>query len=263
MHAFLARLYHLPYAARALQLAMSPKWWPPLAAFLVAAVVRVAWPAQAAAGAGVAVVAGWFLLGYPSALFSFASPVGRLPAAALLLLAATLVPRFLPLPVLAAILAWVLRGLPLTGDGLALCVPVWLGLMAALALTRRQQPDLPAVIAASAALTASFFLGRAAIHWSWAAAIPALAGLPLLGLPAAPVLAQAVVTVTAAAIIASDRGRFIPVDAAALTPFLVWWGAPRVQKLIAGRAAALIGLVLAAALAAASAYYAGRLLGAR
>ena len=164
--------------------------------------------------------------------------------------------RWLALPLYAALQAWWLRGAPLTGAGIADTVPVFLGLLAAAAIVRRlaARDTGWTSIAAAAALSASLYFLGGTFHWARAAMVPAFAGLALLGLPLAVApLAQAIVAAAVAAIVASDHGRFIPVDAAAGAPLLVWFLAPgvlprlnRAGPALAGGIAATVGVACAA-----------------
>jgi hypothetical protein len=251
MHELLASIYH-----KSQHLIGMPAWRPPVAAFIVALALRLLGSRNARLAAGLAVLAGWLALTLPGPLWPV-SPVGRLPGLAVLLLAyGFLAPRLgrgaIPLFALAA--AWWLRGVPLEGAQLAGVVPVFLGLFAAMAIVRRlaQRDTGYTGIAAAAALAASIALSGGAMHWARAALVPATAGLALLGLTEAIAPLQlATVLVAAAAVVASDRGRFIPVDAAAAAPLLVWFLAPRLQPrlnqagpALAGALAALCGVAI-------------------
>jgi hypothetical protein len=185
------------------------------------------------------------------------TPLARLPGAAALLLGFTLLApsagrrtAWLALPLYAVLQAWWLRGAPLTGAGIADTVPVFLGLLAASVIVRRlAAPDTGwTSIAAAAALSASLYFLGGSFHWARAAMVPAFAGLTLLGLPLAVVpLAQATLVAAVAAVVASDRGRFIPVDAAAGAPLLVWLLAPRVLPRLNRAGPALAGAIAATA----------------
>jgi len=252
MHDLLVRAYHL-----SLRVLLTKLWRPPVAAFVAGLVGRLLGAPRAAIAACLAMCAGWAALVLPASLGP-AAPLARLAGAALLLLLFTLLaPRagrrtaWLVPPVYAALQGWWLRGAPLDGAGIANCVPVFLGIWAAASVVRRiaARDAGWTTIAASLALAASLELSGGATHWARAALVPASAGVALLGMAlAVPALAQGVVVVAIAAIVASDRGRFVPVDAAALAPLLVWLAAPyllpRLQR---------AGPALAAALAAAAA----------
>jgi hypothetical protein len=179
--------------------------------------------------------------------------LARLPGLAVLLIVYGMAaPRLgrLATPLLAALAAWWLRGAPLGGAAFASIVPVFLGLFAAIPLARRlaARDTGWTGIAAAAALAACIALSGGAMHWARAARVPACAGLALIGIAdAAATLQLATVLVAAATIVASDRGRFIPVDAAALAPLLVWYLAPRLQPRLAQAGPALAGAVAAMA----------------
>jgi len=251
MHALLARVYHL-----SLRILLTPLWRPPVAAIVAGLLLRLLGPARAGMAACLAALAGWLALVLPASLWPGA-PLARLPGAALLLLAFTqLAPRasrrwaWLTLPLYAIVQAWWLRGAPLTGAGIADTVPVFLGLLAAAALARRLAARDTGWTgsAAAAALATSLYYSGGAVHWARAALVPACAALALLGLPLAVApLAQAVVVVAVAAVVASDRGRFIPVDAAAAAPLVVWWLAPRVLPRLNRAGPALAGAIAATA----------------
>ncbi|MEJ0045711.1 MAG: hypothetical protein WDN04_06005 [Rhodospirillales bacterium] len=252
MHAILARVYHL-----SLRILLAPLWRPPVASVATALLLRLLGAPRAGMAACLAVLAGWLALVLPAAPLWPATPLSRLPGAALLLLGFTLVaPRasrrwaWATLPLYALLQSCWLRGAPLTGAGVANTVPVFLGLLAAAALVRRLAARDAGwtSIAAAAGLSVSLYLSGGAAHWARAALVPACAGAALLGLPlsVAP-LAQAVVVVTVAAIVASDRGRFIPVDAAAAAPLLVWWLAPRLLPRLNRAGPALAGALAATA----------------
>lgn len=250
MHALLAHAYHL---------ALNPLWRAPAAALLAGLCARLALRGQPGLGAILAILIGWLVLLYPSLTVLPAKPLDRLPGLALLLGllvwwrmrgAGRGVRALFILPAGSALLAWWMAGAPLRGPGIAACVPVFLGTWAALALTiRLSRGDATgwATLAAASALGAGIDLAGGAAHWARAALIPACASLSLLGLPAATEALALAVTLTAClTILASDRGRFIPVDLAILAPLLVWTLAPRILPRL-NRA----GPALAAAFAAA------------
>jgi hypothetical protein len=227
MHDVLAHAYHL-----GLRILLIPGWRSPVAAFAVALLVRLTLPGSAALGAALALLAGWLALVLPGPIL-LSSPVERFPGLAILLAAYVLAaPRLgrLAIPVCALLAAWWLRGAPLGAAGLASIVPVCLGLFAAMAITRRIAASDTgwATIAASLALALLLPLTGGAMHWARAAVVPACAGIALIGTAdAVAILQLGIVLTAAAAVVASDRGRFIPVDAAALAPLLVWFLAPR------------------------------------
>jgi hypothetical protein len=249
MHEQLARIYHLVR-----RVAVTPVWRAPVAAFGVGLLVRLAAPTRAALGAVIAVATGWLALVLPLNPVTAAAPVARLPGAAILLglymqAGRRPLPGWLALPLYAIATAWWLRGAPLDGPAIANLVPLILGVMAATALGRRiaAKDGGTTTVAAAVALAAALEVSGAAPHWWRAALAPAAAGVALLGLgeSVAP-LAQAIVLVGVAAVAASNRGRFLPVDLAFAAPFLVWWLAPRLLPRL-NRA----GPALAASLAAA------------
>ncbi len=229
MHSLLAHAYHL---------AILPVWRAPAAAFLVALLLRFAGRRACILAPTLAVLAGWIAVQYPSLSILPAKPVDRLPGLAVILLAYLwLAPRagkrtaFLTLPALAVAAAWWIAGAPFTGPGITGCVPVFLGVWAALALTRKLAASDrgPATIGAAAALAAAIFLAGGSPHWARAALVPACAGLALIGLPDAIIpLAFTIMLAACLTILASDRGRFVPVDLAVLAPLLVWVLAPRI-----------------------------------
>jgi len=247
MHALLAHALH---AARfALHAATHPLFRPLIAALLAAAAVRLVRPGQAVLAAGLSVLAGWVAMIFP-ALFAWPpTPLGRLPGAAILLLGAALLERrhkpWLVRLGLAAILSWWLRGAPVSGAGISHCVPVFFGLLAGMALAELlSQPGAGdpgwARVGAASALAGALWVTGASTHWALAALVPAAAALVLTG-DAAPsaLLARAVTAVATAAILASDRGRFVPVDGAAAAPLAAWFFAPRLTRLGPAGASAL------------------------
>ncbi len=220
---------------------VAPLWRAPVVAFAAGLLARLLGPARAGLGAALAVLAGWLALVLPLNPFTAAGPVARLPGAAVLLAvymqagrgqgrARGAVPGWVGLPLYAVAASWWLRGAPLDGPGIANLVPVILGLAGAAVVAGRvaARDAGTTTIAAAAALAAALELSGAAPHWSRAALAPAAAGLGMLGLgEAVAPLAQAIVLVAVAAVAASNRGRFVPVDLAAAAPFLVWVLAPR------------------------------------
>ncbi len=254
MHEQLARIYHL-----ARRILLTPLWRAPIAAFVAGLLVRLLGPRRAALGAVVAVFVGWVALVLPLNPFTEAGPVARLPGAAIMLgvfieagsgpgSGPGRVRGWLALALYATAAAWWLRDAPLNGADVAHLVPVILGLIAAAAIARKLAARDTGVttIAAAGALAAALELSGAAPHWSRAALVPAAAGLSLYGLGGSvEALAQATILVAAAAVAASNRGRFVPADLAAAAPFLVWFLAPRLLPRL-NRA----GPALAASLAA-------------
>jgi len=249
MHDLLAAIYHKSY-----HLIVLPSWRPPVAALVAGLLLRLLGRRRSALAAGLALLAGWLALTLPGPLWP-ADPLARLPGLAILLLGYSLVaPRLgrFALLLFAVACAWWLRGAPLGGAGLASVVPVILGLWAAMAIAVRlgRRDTGWTGMAAAAALAAAIAVSGGAMHWARAALVPAFAGLALLGFDVVAPIQLAVVLVAAAAVVASDRGRFIPVDAAALAPLLVWFLAPRVQPRLNQAGPALAGALSAAAVVA-------------
>ena len=252
MHEQLARIYHLAQRLWAL-----PLWHAPVSAFGAGLLLRLLGPTNAARAAVLAVLAGWLVLVLPANPVTAATPVARLPGAALLLLVFVhtaarpgKMPRWLSLSLYAAATSWWLRGTPLDGPGIANLVPVLLGLLAAAAAARRLAAKDPGTttIAAAFALAAAMAIAHAGPHWPRAALVCAGAGLGLYGLPdiAAP-LAQAIVLVATAAVLASNHGHLVPVDLAAGAPFLVWLLAPRLLPRLNRAGPAMAGALAAIA----------------
>ncbi len=232
MHALLAHAYHL--AQHGLHILLLPLWRPPLATLGVAALGRVCGLTRtrrgAIATAGLAILAGWLLVA-PGWTAWPLPPVARLPGLALILLAGTWTAAGrtasvrLVQPIMAALAAWWLRGAPAGVTAILACLPVFLGLAAALPLARRlaRSDDGRGSAAAALVLAGGAMLAGAAIHWARAALVPAVAALVLLGVTgASAALSGMIVLVAAATLVASDRGRVLPVDIACLAPLLVW-----------------------------------------
>jgi hypothetical protein len=229
MHSILVHIYHL---------ALAPYWRAPVAAFAVALVLRLAMRRAAPFAAALAVFAGWLAVQVSAFSVLPARPVDRLPGlAAILLLYLWLSPRAgrrsatFTLPLLAVAAAWWMGGAPLGGPGVAGCVPIALGVWAALALTRRYASAASgwSIIGGALALAGAITLAHGSPHWARAALVPACAGLALIGVAEATLsLAFATALTAAATVVASNQGRFIPVDVAVLAPLLVWLLAPRV-----------------------------------
>ncbi len=233
MHALLAHAYHL--AQYGLHVLLLPLWRPPLATLAVGALGRVGVLARSRRGAalvaGFAVLAGWMLI-HPAWTAWPPPPVARLPGLALILLAEAWILRAarphagrLLTPATAALAAWWLRGAPSDAGALLDCIPVFLGLAGALPLARRlaRGDDGRGSAAAALLLAVGIMLAGASVHWARAAVVPAVAALVLLGVPeTSAALAGLIVMVAAATIVASDRGRLLPVDAACLAPLLAW-----------------------------------------
>jgi hypothetical protein len=229
LHSLLVHAYHL---------ALAPYWRAPVAAFVVALVLRLALRRSAPAAAALAVMAGWLAVQVSAFSVLPARPVDRLPGlAVILLLYLWLSPRagkrgaVLVLPLLALAAGWWMGGAPLAGPGLAGCVPIVFVVWAALAMVRRIAGSASgwSGIGAALALAGAITLAHGSPHWARAALVPAFAGLALIGVPGAvPPLAFATALTAAATVTASDQGRFIPVDVAVLAPLLVWLLAPRV-----------------------------------
>ncbi len=215
MHSILAHIYYL---------SLLPFWHGPAAAFAVGLILR-----RHGCWAALAVLAGWLAAQYPTLSILPAHPIYRLAGLAALLLAHSWLARG-SLPALAAVASWWIAGAPFDLSGIAACLPIFLGVWTALALVRRlAMADRGwAGVGASFSLAACLFLAGAAPHWARAALVPACAGLALMGVAEAVLpLAFATMLVGCAAAVASDRGRFVPVDLAALAPLLVWFLATR------------------------------------
>ncbi len=233
MHALLAHAYHL--AQYGLHVLLLPLWHPPLAALAVAAIGRIAGLARTQHGAGLtacaAALAGWVFLD-PGWTTWPPPPVARLPGLALILLGGTWLleamrPRAGALIALAtaALAAWWLRGAPTGAATILYCLPVFLGLAAALLLARRlaHGDDGRGSATAALVLAAGMMLTGASAHWARAALVPAAAAIVLLGaVEASAALSGTIVLVAASAIVASDRGRVLLVDVAGLVPLLAW-----------------------------------------
>jgi hypothetical protein len=148
--------------------------------------------------------------------------------------------------------AWWLRGAPLDGSGIVHCMPVFLGLAAALALARRfaRRDGGWGHASAAGALGLSLLVTGAASHWAQASLAPLLVAVVLLNVAGlGRVLPGAIVMLAACTIVASDRGRLIPVDVACLMPLLAWGLTDRLASR-AGRAGPAASAVLAAGLCA-------------
>jgi hypothetical protein len=229
MHSLLVHVYHL---------ALAPDWRAPVAAFAAALLLRLAGRRAAPYAAALAVMVGWLAVQVSAFSVLPARPVDRLPGlAAILLLYLWLSPRggkrgaALTLPLLAVAAGWWMGGAPLGGSGVAGCVPIVLGVWAALTLTRRYAGAASgwSVIGGALALSGAITLAHGSPHWARAALVPACAGLALIGVAQATLpLAFATALTAAATVVASNQGRFIPVDVAVLAPLLVWLLAPRV-----------------------------------
>ena len=169
----------------------SPLIRPWLAALVAGVATRLFMRHLAAAGAGLAILAGWAVLTMPGLLAWPPSALGRLPWAAVLLLAAVLLePGWKIWPVrlgLAAVLAWWLRGTPVDAAGFAACVPVFFGLLAALSLAERMGEPAGgdpgwARAGAGFALAGALWAAGVSSHWVIAALVPAVAALVFVGL---------------------------------------------------------------------------------
>jgi hypothetical protein len=230
MHALLAHFYHL--ALHAYAFAMHPMWRAPVAALAAGLLLRLAGARAAPFAAALTVMAGWLAVQYPGFSVLPALPVDRLPGLALLLLAYGWLgsrtgrgARWLGPPLFSAVCAWWMAGAPSSGEAVAGCVPVFLGVWAALALGGRLAAKDTgwAGIAAALALGGAILLAGGSPHWARAAIVPACAGVALIGVEgAAPVLAMATMLLGCLAVLASDRGRFVPMDLAVLAPLVMW-----------------------------------------
>ena len=108
---------------------------------------------------------------------------------------------------------------------LACCLPVFLGLLAGLALARGLARNDAgwATLAAALALAGSLRVAGASPHWAVAALAPAAAALAFMGaFSAMTALSGLLVCVAGTALVASDRGRLVVVDVACLLPLLAW-----------------------------------------
>ena len=265
MHALAAHGYHL--LLRILHLATLPVSRALAAALAVALAVQVSGARMATLGGAVAVLAGWAALAPPTSGWP-PPPVERLTGLAVIVLGEAALrssvrpPRLLS-PATALLAAWWLRGAPAGGAALLDCLPVFLGLLASFAAARQLTQRVPGwtTLAAVVALAGSLGVTGASPHWAEAALVPAIAALALQGSPAPmPALAEMVVSVAAAALVASDRGRLVPIDVACLLPLLVWTLVPRLAERFA-RFGPVIAGVLAVLLCLSVAWAAARLLG--
>lgn len=274
MHDLLARFYHA--AQRALHLALLPGVGATLLTLAAALAGRLGLSGRGRLVALGAVLAGWLVLSGPLLRDWPLPPVARPAGAAALLIGAALLTRarVLPkprqrkgvrpavvraaprwrLPALCLVLAWWLRGAPIGGNAILGGIPLFLGLWAGVsAMGRLARNDRGWGSAAAAiALAGSLAVSGAAMHWARLALVVAGASLVLVGVPEAPAaLVACLVVVAGAAIVASDRGRFVPADAACLMPLLAIVLAPRLlprRPAVGAALAALlsVGLVWAA-----------------
>jgi hypothetical protein len=199
MHGLLAHAYHL--ALHILAVGLNPVWRPFGVALAVALAGRVAGLARLPQGAGLvaagAVLAGWVVQDWPLLATWPPPPIARLVGLAVLVLVEGRVPEsrgrrggkapIWLLPVFAACAAWWMRGAPMDGAGIVNCMPVFLGLCAALPLARRlaRGDSGWGCVAVASALAGGLLVTGAAPHWARAALVPGLAALALIGLPAA------------------------------------------------------------------------------
>jgi len=264
MHALLAHATQL--ALLPLHEAMLPAWRPLVVALAVAFAVWLAGGAPAMVAA-LAALAGWAAQDF-FLLSVWPPPVtGRLPGLALILALNVALrqrskgaPGWWLLPVTAVFAGWWLRGAPLTGPGLVNCMPAFLGFLAAFPLARRlaQGDQGFASIAAAFALAGGLWVTGAPTIFVRAALVPACAAVALFGQSeAGAALALPIVLAAAATIVATDRGRLTPIDAACLAPLLVWPLSPVLAPRVARSGQAIAGL-LAAALCIGLAYTAER-----
>jgi hypothetical protein len=234
--------YHGPLAALAVALILA----------LAGRMLRVGLLAAVSGGAGV--VAGWYLI--TGRLWAMTPPVsvGALTGLAAVLLLIGLLCTWLgsgrlaklgpPLAALAA--AWFLSGMPrheaaLRASwevGLAVAVAAW---VFAHVLTQRAVEAIP-IAMAGLTLAAALHVAGAPAVWTQLALVPALAGLAMLALPPMPGLVALPVAVDIAALACLavlDLGRlprlgFASADAAALSPLLAVFLAPRLTQRLAG-----------------------------
>ena len=273
MHQLLARAYHLA------QHGLNVTHWPIVQGLVLAALIagagRFAIPSRTRLVAALAVLGGWAAATWPLWQVFHAPPVARLPGAALALVCYAVVaparvysapvrkgaakktkaairppsvaasPKWV-LPALCVAVAWWLRGAPLGGNAILNGMALFLCLLAAWALANRMTrgDEGWAVIAATPTLSGALLVSGASPHWATVALIPLAPAIVLLGVAeAGPVLVGAVAIVAAAAIVASDRGRFVPVDAACLLPLLALLLARRItprRRIVGALAAAAI-----------------------
>ncbi len=226
MHALLAHAYHL--ALHGLDILTRPVFLCGAVSLVVALGGRLAGlarhPRGAALVAGVSVLSGWLLLDPAWASWPL-PPLARLPGLGLIALGALLWRGPRAMIAMSAVAAWWLRGAPWDGPGLLFCLPVFLGIAAALMLTRRAaRADAGwGHAAASMALALSLLPAGAAAHWAQASLPLLLAALALPGVEGVgTILPILTVMLAADALVASDRGLLIPVDVACLTPLLAW-----------------------------------------
>jgi len=233
MHALLVHFYHL--ALLPVHFVMRPIWRPLAAALVITVLARMAGamlsPRGAAMAAGGAILAGWLLQDIAWLGIWPPPPIARLPGLAVIVvidsaLRAGAKGRGWPLLLLSsALAAWWLRGAPLSGAGIVNCMPVLVGLAFAFPLARRLARGDAGWGSAAAALVlaAALQMTGASPHWARAALVPGLVALALIGIQAAGVVLPGMITVAgAAALVASDRGRLVPVDIACVIPLVAW-----------------------------------------
>ncbi len=277
MHPLLARTYHM--AQHGLHVATWPVVQGLFLAAAIAALGRLAAPGRSRLVAALSLLGGWGAATWPLWQAFHAPPVARLPGAAIALACFAIAaparvysaavrrgatkgrkaaihapsvaasPKW-ALPALCVALAWWLRGAPLGGNAILNGMALFLCLLATWAIANRMTKGDEgwAVVAAVLTLSGSLFISGASPHWATVALIPVAPALLLLGLPeAGAVMVGSVVIVAAAAIVASNRGRFVPVDAACLLPLLALLLARRIaprRRMVGALAAALISIGL-------------------
>ena len=238
MHALLAHIYHL--ALLPVHFVMRPVWRPLAACIGIAVLARAAGALRTAQGAalvaGGAILAGWLLQDIAWLGTWPPPPIARLPGLALIVVIDSALRvgakgrgakggAWVKLIIASALAAWWLRGAPLAGTGIVNCMPVFMGLAFAFPLARRLALGDVGWGSAAAALVlaAALHVTGASPHWSRAALVPAVAALALIGVrQAGGVLAGMITVAAAAALVASDRGRLVPVDVACLIPVVAW-----------------------------------------
>ena len=259
----------------------------PLIAFAVTAVLagagrflRIELLASGAGGAGVA--AGWYAV---TDRFWVSSPVPLAPAlaefAALTLLIALLCSwlgpnrRSLVAMVLTALASgWFLSGAPRGEAAVLASWPIGVaGILGVLLFLRLLivHGVVPLYLGlAGLTLAAGLYIAGAPTFWTQLALVPGFAGLALLILPstdmqiALPVIVD-MATLAALAVLVTGRLprlAFAATDAAALSPLLAIWLAPRAAERVrtAGRAAPLAGSLIAGVIAVGCVWLARRLL---
>jgi hypothetical protein len=252
MHAILSHATRLAFYP--VHLALLAAWRPLLLAAAVAGAARLL-KLGPTLGAALAVLAGWIALDFPALSHWPQPPEARLAGLGVLLLAESALrergkPGFWALPLTAAAGAWWIRGAPLTGPAIVNGMPVFLGLLAALPLSRRlaRGDSGTATLAAGLALAGALCVTGAVFTWVRAALTVAAAALPLLGLAdATATLAGALMMVPAVMLGASHTGRLTMADTACLAPLVVWAASPALATRLARSGPATAAVLSASA----------------